>query len=260
MQIQHHTPEVWGLFDEVANRFTRGKIPSDLLKNCLRSLVEWDAFAGEPNPYQRQPIQLITRLQRANRELKLGIGPEIFLQLARTIPGLPAGPNYFLSLEVRFGHDSKGVIETFKKHQSWMALIFGRTFQTQDYLEPTEEKIRLYAGDHTHRPGVRWICVNLASDRTRTAITHVRSSDSLADQLLTFACLYPERINDIDFDRLPGLFAAGYEIDGGIGQWSHSLYLHRSPGRTHRVQIGAGPNNNSSDRFAVPKLHNSVLN
>ena len=112
--------------------------------------------------------------------------------------------------------------KTFEAHVARIKTVFGEDhFWRWEHLHsgsvPYEgkpvERLRLLAGNHTHKPVIEWVIVDLDANRERESVTAVRGPHSLADELLVIAWLFPDMIRAIDYVKFPGLFAAGYEVN-----------------------------------------------
>ena len=174
----------------------------------------------EDNPFEKSSSDLLAALHRANDEEGWGISKEAFDRLAITAPNWPRGKHAFLSFRIRFGEGSEGVALTFERHVARIKSVFGESgFWRWEHLhsgmmpykgEPVN-RLRLLNGDHTHNPVIEWVIVDLGTHRKRDSVTAVRDVKSLADELLVVAWMFPDMIRAIDYYKLPGLFAAGYE-------------------------------------------------
>jgi hypothetical protein len=169
---------------------------------------------AEKNPYEISVGQKLAALHCANDEEGWGIADEEFIRLSKTVPAVPKGKNVYLSLRIRWGEGSEGVQQTFERHVARIKWVFGEgNFWCLDGLHSGKERLRLLNGDHTHKPVVEWVIVDLGTHRQRDSIVAVRGSKSLADELLVVAWMFPEMIRAIDYGYLAGLFAAGYEVN-----------------------------------------------
>ncbi len=229
----------------MANPIT--KIDHDVLNSTLRSLGEaggttdhtdWMRGRGnaalliqfineqlaraEKNPYEVTVEEQLAALRRANDEEKWGITEEDFTRLAPTAPAWPKGKHAYRSFRIRFGEGDEGVAKTFEAHYTRIQRVFGEGGYWRwgclhsgkvPYKGKPVERLRLLNGNHTHKACIEWIVVDLDTHRKRKSVTAVRGSNSLADELLVIAWMFPDRIRAIDHDKLPGLFAAGYKVN-----------------------------------------------
>jgi len=186
---------------------------------------------SEKNPYEMTVDDQLTALRRANDEEGWENTEEDFTRLAATAPAWPQGKHAYRSLRIRFGEGDEGVAKTFERHVARMKSVFGKSgFWRWEHLhsgkveykgEPVE-RLRLLNGNDTHKPVTEWVVADLDTHRKRDSITAVRDKYSLADELLVIAWMFPDMIRAIDYDKLPGVFAAGYEVnvpEYGDGAW-----------------------------------------
>ncbi len=197
-------------------------VRSGINATLLVQFIEEQRGLSDKNPYEMTVEQQLSALRRANDEEKWGITEEDFTRLAATAPVWPQGKQACRSLRIRFGEGSKGVQQTFERHVARSKSIFGEGgFWRLEHLHSGKvpykgkpvERLRLLNGNHTHKACIEWIVVDLDTHRKRKSVTAVRGSNSLADELLVIAWMFPDRIRAIDHDKLPGLFAAGYKVN-----------------------------------------------
>lgn len=176
----------------------------------------------DKNPYQMTVEDQLSALRRANDEEKWGLTEEDFTRLASTAPAWPKGKHAYRSLRIRFGEGSDGVAKTFEAHYARIQHVFGegRYWRWEllhsapvPYEGKPVERLRLLSGNDTHKACAEWIVADLDTHRKRKSVEAVRGPQSLADELLVIAWMFPEMIRAIDFDEMPGLFAGGYEVN-----------------------------------------------
>lgn len=176
---------------------------------------------ADKNPYELPLEVQLAALRRANDEEGWGIPVEDINRLAETAPEWPKGRLAFRSLRIRFGEGDEGVAKTFEAHAKRIKEVFGGKFWRWDYLlsgkHPYDKKpvdrLRLLVGNHTHKPTVEWVVIDLDAHRKRDSITAVRGPKSLADELFVFTWLFPDYIRSINYEENPGIFAGGYELN-----------------------------------------------
>ncbi|MFA5185041.1 MAG: hypothetical protein WC551_00985 [Patescibacteria group bacterium] len=171
----------------------------------------------ERNPFEQTVEQQLASLRKANDE-ECGLNPhweriqeEVFARLAATAPPWPLGLHVYRSLRIRFGEGEEGVRQTFNAHEMRFHSTFGQSrFWKFRYCN----RMTLLNGSHTHRGVIEWVKADLGVNRTRESIKSVRSENSMADELLTLAWLFPDMIKAIDGKVLPSLVLAGYQFGG----------------------------------------------
>lgn len=217
------------------------------------------------NPYRRTADDLLLALMRANDEEKWGIADKDIARLAATAPIWPKGKHAYLSFRIRFGEGDEGVAMTFERHVARIKAVFTeKGFSRGEHLhsgkvpfkgEPVE-RLRLLSGNNTHKACVEWVTVDLSTHRERDSVTAVRSSKSLADELLVVTWLFPDMIRAIDCEELPGLFAAGYEVNTpGVCDetWRH-VVLVLVDRAARRVDVRICVRMGAYSGYSVPEL------
>jgi hypothetical protein len=222
----------------------------------------------EKNPYEMTVEAQLTALRRANDEEKWGLTEADFERLTSTAPAWPQGKHAYRSFRIRFGEGDDGVAKTFEAHYARIQHVFGegRYWRWEllrsgkvEYDGKLVECLRLLNGNHTHKACVEWVIVDLDIHRKRESVTAVRDSKSLADELLVIAWLFPDMIRAIDYDKLPGLFAAGYEVnvpecDAGAWQRVVLVRFHRD---SRQVNVRAYDRSSGRSFYSVPRLRES---
>ncbi|MBI2482869.1 hypothetical protein HYV74_01665 [Candidatus Uhrbacteria bacterium] len=207
----------------------------------------------------------LAALRRANNEEQWGLTEEDFTRLTSSAPAWPKGRSAYRSFRIRFGEGDEGVARTFEAHYARIQHVFGegrfwpwerlRSGAVEYKGEPVE-CLRLLNGNHTHHAVVEWIVADCNTNRDRESITAVRDTHSLADELLVIAWMFPDMIRAIDYDKLPGLFAAGYEVnvpESGGKAWQDVVVVHFRCG-SRQVSVRASGRSNDDSGLSVPRL------
>ncbi len=179
---------------------------------------------SERNPFALSIAELFRRLREQNEAWRAvgmsTVSEEDIVRLHASVPEWPHGRDAYLSLRIRFGEGRDGMIQTFEAHAAafrrvhpnngrWKYLLSG----TYPYKGEEVDRLRLLNGNDTHHPVVEWMVIpDLSAHRKRQDITSVRGATSLADEGLALAWLYKERVDAIDYKKLPAWFCAGYEL------------------------------------------------
>lgn len=211
---------------------------------------------ADKNPYELPLEVQLAALRRANDEEGWGIPVEEINRLAETAPEWPKGRLAFRSLRIRFGEGDEGVAKTFEAHAKRVNAVFGGKFWRWDYLLSAKDRLRLLVGNHTHKPTVEWVVIDLDAHRKRNSITAVRGPKSLADELFVFTWLFPDYIRSINYEENPGIFAGGYELnvpERGGGPWQRVPYVHWDRGGAE-VELSAGWRSDVDSICSVPVL------
>lgn len=193
---------------------------------------------SKKNPHEMSVAQTIEvlLLARASDE-RLIITPAEVRRLQDTAPPWPSGHDTFRSLRLRWGDEDEGVRLTFEIHLAQIARVFTprRTHRSELlrsdpclYQGEMVDRLRLLNQSRRHVPTVEWVIVNLDAHRRRTSVTAVRRQDALADEALAVAWLFPERIRAINYNEVPGFYAAGYEVncpEHRTETWAHTVCI-----------------------------------
>ncbi len=214
---------------------------------------------GEKNPYEMTVEAQLAALHRANDEEQWGLTENDFTLLAASAPAWPKGKHAYRSFRIRFGEGDDGVASTFERHVARIKSVFTeKGFCRWELLHSGKieydgkpvERLRLLNGNRTHHAVVEWIVADLDTNRKRRSITAVRDAKSLADELLVIAWMFPDMIRAIDYDKPPGLFAAGYEAnipEEAKQEWQFVVVIGRNG-----VFFCSRSDNDST--FSVPRL------
>lgn len=220
------------------------------------------AFPPERNPFELAVEAQLDRLRDANRQEGWGFYDETFDRLAETAPPWPAGRLAFRSFRIRFYEGAEGVEQTFDAHLARIRKAFPQCWCFDD-LRSGRRQLRLFAGDGTHAPAVEWIAFDLDLFRKRVSVEEVRGPDSLADEGLVFAWLFPEYVQAIDNRQNPSFLLAGYEIliPGRPGGWRRVPYVARGPVRDRltgqeisRVDVAVEWADSANGDYAIPSI------
>ena len=190
------------------------------------------------NPYKMTVGDQLFALRHANDEEGWGISETDFDRLASTAPSWPEGEHVYRSFRIRFGEWNEGVSRTFEAHCQRIQHIFGgdqywRWAHLHSHPMPYDgksvERLRLLNGNHTHHACIEWVIVDMDAHRTHESVTAVSGPDSLADELLVIAWLFPEMLCAVMDEERSGFFAGGYEVNVPeyIGpEWQYTVVVH----------------------------------
>jgi len=235
----------------------------------LVQFIDQQRGLSEKNPYEMTVEDQLTALRLANDEEKWGLTEDDFARLASSAPAWPQGKHAYRSFRIRFGEGSEGVQLTFERHVARIKSVFGESgFWRWEHLHSGKvpykgkpvERLRLLNGDHTHKAVIEWVIVDLGTHRQRDSVTAVRGVKSLADELLVVAWMFPDMIRAIDYDKIPGLFAAGYESnvpECGDGAWQRVVIVNFSRD-DRQVNVSANDRSDDYSDYSVPVLREST--
>ncbi len=212
------------------------------------------------NSFELTVEEQLAALKRQNELGNWGISEDVFDRLAKTVPEWPEGRDAYRSFRIRFGTGRDGMIQTFEAHIAAIRRVHDKSLRWEQLLSGSHpnqgedmERLRLLAGNDTHQPVVEWIIIDdLSAHRKRASITAVRDNNSLADEGLVLAWLFPKRVQAIDYDKLPAWFCAGYELNvPGYDSWTFVplVFLSRFVGE---VELYASDLSFVLSGFSVP--------
>ncbi|MFH2062589.1 MAG: hypothetical protein ABIJ46_00335 [bacterium] len=214
-------------------------------------------MTDQSNPFVQTPEQLLERLTQANLAQNGGITDETLKRLRGNVPEVPEGPLTFLSLRIRLGEGQEGVQRTANAHLAEILRVHGeRNVWRWDHLRTDKKHLRLWVGNETHKPVVKWCVIDLDTHRKRQSITAVRGPKSIADEGLVLAWLYPDYPRSIDYKENPGYFLGGYELNIPVSDdesWDDVPIVYRPLG-AGGVGLRAGWRGSGLSGYAVSSL------
>ncbi len=255
----HRILDKAGFTAEIVRRINQDPTLAETMFATLETLPDANPGVTETtsiedkNPFEQSVEVQIAALRHANDEEGWGIPVEDIDRLEKIVPAWPKGRLAFRSFRIRFGEGDEGVANTFEAHMKRIKEVF-RRFWRWEYLLSGKDCLRLLVGNHTHKPTVEWVVIDLDAHRKRDSITAVRGPQSLADELLVFTWMFSDYIRSIDYETNPGLFAGGYELNvSGHGgeQWRRVPYVdwnHDFP----KVELDANWRTNDGSYCSVP--------
>ncbi|MEK7615233.1 MAG: hypothetical protein AAB431_02510 [Patescibacteria group bacterium] len=217
----------------------------------------------QKNPFERPAAELVTELRRANAEEKWGLTEDVFVRLLSTAPAWPVGRDSYLSFRIRFGEGDAGVEKTFEAHAARFKRVHAKNWRWEYLLSGKKpfnkkdvERLRLLAGNDTHKPTVEWVIVDLETNRTRSDITSVRGPSSIADEGIVIGWLFPKRVEAIDYKDWCAWFCAGYELnvpEFGDESWQRVPCVNRDLD-SGEAELSARWRSDDGSRYSVPVL------
>ncbi len=232
-------------------------------------LVDFIRRSQGINPFEQSVDQTLGTLRTQNTVGNWGLDEEVFDQLRETAPAWPKGRDAFRSLRIRWGEADEGVALTFERHVEVIKRAFPGKFWRWEHLRSVRtsykgkdvERLRLLNGNHTHHATVEWVIMNyLSTSRKRTDVTSVRGPNSLADEGLVLAWLFPSRVHIIDYKQYPAWFCAGYELnvpERDDEEWCFVVLVDRHVD-IGRVSLRAHRRDNGYSFYSVPFLESAT--
>lgn len=230
----------------------------------MKFVVEAANQKADANPFEQTVDEQLATLRAQNEAGNWGITEDVFSRLADTAPVWPKGKDAFRSLHIRWGEGAEGVYLTFERHWAAMQRVHAKHWRWEllhskpmPYNGKDVERLRLLDGNETHHAVVEWVIVSdLSANRKRKDITSVRNAQSLADEGLVLAWLFPKRVDAIDYDKNCAWYCAGYEVnvpESDVEGWQGVVVVLRDAG-SGRVRLYAGWRGGGSPGSSVPPL------
>ncbi len=213
------------------------------------------------NPFMKSIRKQIELLRMHNLQGEWGIQEETFDRLEKTAPAWPPGRDCFRTLRVRFGCGLEGIQLTFERHMAAIARTFPGQFHRSSTVQSGPvlvegqviNRLSLINGDHSHLPVVEWVLIDASEYLFRESVIIARSGQSLADEGLVFAWMFPERISKINYRQFCALILGGYELDlpesGSPCAHTISIDTHQA---NQTVVVTSQSAGNDSAGFSVP--------
>lgn len=236
----------------------------------MRFVVEAANQKADANPNEQTVEETLAALRvqnEASRSSVLGywgLTEEDFARLRRTAPAWPKGKDAFRLLRIRWGEGAEGVYLTFERHWEAMQRVHAKHWRWEllhskpmPYGGKDVERLRLLNGNQSHHAVVEWVVISdLSANRKRKDITSVRNAQSLADEGLVLAWLFPKRVDAIDYDKNCAYYCAGYEVnvpeDDGV-EWQNVVVMRRDTD-SGRVSLRARWWSYDFPGYSVPPL------
>ncbi len=232
----------------------------ELMEHMIKSAEE----KANANPFEQTVDEQIAALRAQNEAGSWGITEDVFVRLAQTAPAWPKGKDAYRSLRIRFGEGDEGVALTFERHAEAMKRVHDPKFWrwellhsgTVPYQGKSVERLRLLNGNQSHKAVVEWVIISdLSANRTRKDITSVRSVQSLADEGLVLAWMFPKRAQAIDYDKWCAWYCGGYEsnVPEHGEEWQRVVVVGRDT-VSGRVHLHASWRSGDNSGYSVPPL------
>jgi hypothetical protein len=205
------------------------------------------------NPFIQTVEEQIAAFRLANVEEGWGIQDEVIDELSKTAPAWPAGRDAYRSFRIRFGEGDEGVAQTFEAHVARIHRVFDKDgFWRFPQLNSDAMHMRLVAGSQSHVPVIEWITLRLDSHRKRKSVEDVRGLNSLADEGLVLAWLFPKRVEAINNADWCGWFL-GYDLHLPLSEktWLSAPCIYRCVS-TNRVSLLADRISTTDAGYSVP--------
>lgn len=224
------------------------------------------------NPFGITVVESLERLRAAYDDTFCRLGAkeptyDELKHLERMAPDWPKGKDAFRSFQVRpvaFGEGRDGMIATFEATCAAVKRIHTRFWRYEMLLSGMHpykgegvDRLRLLNGNLSHKPVLRWVTFDLSANRDRLDVTSVRSPQSLADEGLFAARMFPKREEVIDFKKKSAWFCAGYELnvpEDGDEPWRRMPCVNRRMVCGSACLLDAGWRGDGYSGYSVPLL------
>lgn len=203
----------------------RGLLGDDkLMKWWLEQYEQYPGFQLTHSLFT--PIQAqLTRVRELNSEHGWGFTDEDFATAEQSVPDWPSGTLVAVTL-VPYLPDANGmggVERTFQELWKVAASLHQANWRSDGYDNADSNKLRLLKGiEHPaqSKPVLRWEVIDLGCNRNRQPVD-VRSPESSPHAgILASAMLHPEWVKAMNGDKVPHVWASGYEVNvSGGSPW-----------------------------------------
>ncbi|MFZ6015672.1 MAG: hypothetical protein ACOYUZ_04955 [Patescibacteria group bacterium] len=217
-------------------RFGRFGGDKEMLQKLLGDdkLMKWWLDQYEQYPGFRlihglfTPVEAqLTRVRELNAERGWGFTDEDFAEAERSVPPWPDGKLVAVTL-VPYLPDADGmggVERTFQEIWKAAAVAQEKSWRWDGYDKAGPDRLRLLKGiDHPAKdqPVLRWEVIDLGCNRNRKPVDVRDSKTSPHAGIIASAMLHPEWVKAMDGDKVPYVWAPGYEVNvSGENQWQH---------------------------------------
>lgn len=224
---------------------------------------------ADQNPNEQTVEMTLNALRVQNDAGRWCLTKDDFGRLATTAPAWPKGKDAFRSLRIRWGKGADGVYITFERHWEAMRRTHAKVWRWPFLhskpgfiLGKEVEHLRLLNGNDTHKAVVEWVIIDdLSANGIREDVTSVRGAQSLADEGLVIAWLFPKRADAINYREWCAWYCGGYEVNvpikRGTNQWQHVVAVNRRT-VSGELNLGAFWRSDSSPGYSVPKTRGAL--
>jgi len=189
----------------------------ELMRWWLGKLTEYPGFQLIHSLFTPISAQL-TRVRELNSERGWGFTDEDFAEIERSVPSWPAGKLVAVTLVPYLpdGNGMGGVERTFQELWQVAASLQHANWRWDGYDKAGPDKLRLLEGiEHPAkgRPVLRWEVIDLGCNRNRKPVDVRDPKTSPHAGILASAMLHPDWVKAMDGEKVPYVWAPGYEVN-----------------------------------------------
>jgi len=253
---------------EFFSRFGRFGGDKEKLQKLLGNdeLMQWwlEKLAEYPGPQLIHslftPIEAqLTRVRELNSERGWGFTDEDFAAAEASVPNWPSGKLVAVTLVPYLpdGDDIGGVERTFQELWQVSASLQHANWRWDGYDKAGPDTLRLLKGikhPAKDKPVLRWEVIDLGCNRNRQPVDIRNPETSPHAGILASAMLHPEWIKAMDGDKVPYVWAPGYEVNvSGENPWQllPILYFARS---ARKIKLGCDWHDGCNSDWSVASL------
>ena len=202
----------------------------------------------------------IERVRGWNREFGWGTSDEAFNEAEKSVPAWPEQKLVAVVLVPYLADKANedetvttGLERTF--HELWMRAKSKQdaNWRWDGYDKAGSDRLRLHEGIE-HKVGLRWEVIDLGCNRNKKLMDVRNSKSSPHAGILAAAALHPNWVKSMDGDKVPYVFAPGYEVQVPGGKpWTSVPYLYFDSG-DREIQLRCGWCDGYYSDWAVPSF------
>ncbi len=160
----------------------------------------------------------IVRVREWNKEFGWGISDEAFASAEKSVPAWPEEKlvavvlvPYLADRQAEDDTVTTGLERTF--HELWMRAKAEQdaSWRWDGYDKAGSDRLRLHKGIE-HKVGLRWEVIDLGCSRNKKPMDVRNAKSSPHAGILAAAALHPNWVKSMDGDKVPYVFAPGYEV------------------------------------------------
>ncbi len=201
----------------------------------------------------------LTRVRELNAERNWGFTDEDFAEAEQSVPEWPDGELVAVTLVPYLpdGNGMGGVERTFQELWQVAASLQHANWRWDGYDKAGPDKLRLLEGiEHPvkGKPVLRWEVIDLGCNRNRPPVDVRNFETSPHAGILASAALHPEWVKAMDGDKVPYVWAPGYEVNvsgESPGEYLPNLDFDRSDRKIEQYYDWYGRFN---PRWSVPSF------
>ncbi|MFA6161317.1 MAG: hypothetical protein WC766_04015 [Patescibacteria group bacterium] len=231
----------------------------ELMEAWVKRLDEFPEFQLVHGLFTKPEAQIV-RINELRHERDWGIPDEWLNMAEKSVPKWPENELVSVNL-VPYLHDKKddegrimmsGLERTF--HELWdvAAKQQHASYRWDGYDKAGPDRLQLHKG--VHRVSLRWEVIDLGCNRNKKPMDVRNAKSSPHAGILAAAVLHPNWVKSMDGDKVPYVFAPGYEVQVPDEKpWASVPYLYFGSD-SRGIQLDYSWCDECSSSWAVPSF------